>query len=280
MCALRGHVPAAGPSPRASLDGRSRYYDVERFATLNRLRAAVRLEATIEEVRGKGVELIEEVSEQRGRECVEPWATPIQAAGRRRPRRAGRATKDAERRALAKAHAAPSRPLKAPRPGFAVLHADGGARGAPGPAAIGYLLDDEAGVRLAEHAEMIGTTGAAKAEYRALLAGLTRAHELGLGRVIARSDSRLLIAHANGERRHPQRPPGRARGRDHRPADADRHRALRVDPGDGHGGRTAWWPACWGQPGLTPRTHTANGGSGASRASSPPARHDRPQRPG
>jgi len=120
--------------------------------------------------------------------------------GRRRPRRAGRATKDAERRALAKAHAAPSRPVKAPRPGFAVLHVDGGARGAPGPAAIGYLLDDDAGVRLAEHAEAIGVTGAAEAEYRALLAGLVRAHELGLGRVIARSDSALLIAHANGER--------------------------------------------------------------------------------
>ena len=51
-------------------------------------------------------------------------------------------------------------------PGFAVLHVDGGARGAPGPAAIGYLLDDEAGVRLAEHAEAIGTTSAAEAEYR------------------------------------------------------------------------------------------------------------------
>jgi ribonuclease HI len=84
--------------------------------------------------------------------------------------------------------------------GFAVLHVDGGARGALGPAAIGYLLDDEAGVRLAEHAEAIGTTTAAEAEYRALLAGITRAHELGLDRVTARSDSRLLIAHVNGER--------------------------------------------------------------------------------
>jgi ribonuclease HI len=120
--------------------------------------------------------------------------------GRRRPRRAGRAIKDAERRALAKAHATPSRPVKAPRPGFAVLHVDGGARGAPGPAAIGYVLDDEAGTRLAAHAEVIGTAGAAEAEYRALLAGLARAHELGLARLTARSDSRLLIAHVNGER--------------------------------------------------------------------------------
>lgn len=119
---------------------------------------------------------------------------------RRRPRRAGRASTDAERRALAKANAQPTRPATAPHDGFAVLHVDGGARGAPGPAAIGYLLDDENGARLAEHAEAIGTTRAAEAEYRALLAGLTRAHELGVGRLLARSDSRLLIGHVNGER--------------------------------------------------------------------------------
>jgi ribonuclease HI len=125
---------------------------------------------------------------------------PIKPYGRRRPRRKGRATKDAERRALAKANAKPARPVKQVMEGFAVLHVDGGARGAPGPAAIGFLLDDEAGERLAEHAEAIGTTSAAEAEYRALLAGLERAHELGLDRVAARSDSRLLIAHVNGER--------------------------------------------------------------------------------
>jgi ribonuclease HI len=123
---------------------------------------------------------------------------PTKPQGRRRPRRKGRATKDAERRALAKANAKPVRPPRGPMPGFAVLHVDGGARGAPGPAAIGYLLQDEKGVRIAEQA--IGATGAAEAEYRALLAGLTRAHELGLERVSARSDSRLLIAHVDGER--------------------------------------------------------------------------------
>ena len=120
--------------------------------------------------------------------------------GRRRSRRKGRARRDAERRALAKANARPDRPPPLPRAGFAVLHADGGARGAPGPGAVGYVLDDEDGVRLAEHGEAIGTTTAAEAEYRALLAGLVRAHELGLTRLTARSDSRLLIAHVSGER--------------------------------------------------------------------------------
>jgi probable phosphoglycerate mutase len=81
-----------------------------------------------------------------------------------------------------------------------VLHVDGGARGA-GPAAIGCLLDDAIGIRLVEHAERIGTTSAAEAEYRALLVGLIHVHKLGLARVVARSDSRLLIAHVSGERR-------------------------------------------------------------------------------
>jgi ribonuclease HI len=87
------------------------------------------------------------------------------------------------------------------RPGFAVLYADGGARGSPGPAAIGYFVEDDAGVRLVEHAAAIVTTSATEAEYRALLAGLVRVDELGLDRVMARSDSRLLVEHLNGERR-------------------------------------------------------------------------------
>ena len=81
-----------------------------------------------------------------------------------------------------------------------MLHADGGATQAAAVAAIGYVLDDAEGVRLAEHGEAIGEASAAEAEYRALLAGLVRAHELGLTRLLARSDSRLLIAHLNGER--------------------------------------------------------------------------------
>jgi ribonuclease HI len=125
---------------------------------------------------------------------------PAKPQGRRRPRRKGRATKDAERRALAKANATPARPVKEPRPGFAVLHTDGGATQAPATAAIGYVLDDAGGRRLAEHGEVIGAASAAEAEYRALLAGLARAHELGLARLVARSDSRLLIGHLNGER--------------------------------------------------------------------------------
>jgi ribonuclease H / adenosylcobalamin/alpha-ribazole phosphatase len=118
---------------------------------------------------------------------------------RRPPRRKGRANSDAERRALAKAHARSVRPIRAAPPHYAVLHADGGARGASGAAAIGYVIDDEFGVRLAQHAAAIGIATASVAEYRALLTGLERADELGLSQVVARCDSRLLIAHLRGD---------------------------------------------------------------------------------
>jgi probable phosphoglycerate mutase len=127
--------------------------------------------------------------------------TGAKQQARRSPRRKGRAASDAERRALAKANAAPARASAPPLEGFAVLHADGGARGAPGPAAIGYVLDDAEGARIAEHAEAIGSAAAAEAEYRALLAGLERARAMGVTRLTARSDSRLLIGHVKGERR-------------------------------------------------------------------------------
>jgi ribonuclease HI len=120
---------------------------------------------------------------------------------RRRSRRAGRANSDAERRALAKANAQPSRWATAPaRPGFAMLATDGGARQSPPAAAIGYVLQASDGSTLVSHAQAIGVVSATVAEYRALLAGLQHAFELGLEKVDARSDSRLLVAHVSGKR--------------------------------------------------------------------------------
>jgi len=122
--------------------------------------------------------------------------------GRRRPRRGGRANSDAERRALAKANARPQNWAAAPvRKGFAALTVDGGARQSPPAAAIAYVLRATDGSMLASHAEVIGVASATVAEYRAMLAGLQRAHALGLDRVDARSDSRLVVSHLRGERR-------------------------------------------------------------------------------
>lgn len=79
-----------------------------------------------------------------------------------------------------------------------VLWCDGGSRGNPGPAAIGFVLVDD-GVVLAEGAHPIGVATAALAEYRAVLAGLTAALEARVGSLEVRTDSRLLVAHMQGE---------------------------------------------------------------------------------
>jgi ribonuclease HI len=121
--------------------------------------------------------------------------------GRRSPRRRGRANSDAERRALAKAGGRrKGPPPKPPRRGFAVLSTDGGSHGNPGPAAIGYVLDAADGTPLAAHGEAIGVAGANVAEYRGLLAGLERACALGLDRVEARCDAKLVVEHVTGAR--------------------------------------------------------------------------------
>ena len=125
------------------------------------------------------------------------------APQRRRPaRRGGRANSDAERRALAKASGRRTGPPpREPRPGYAVLSTDGGSRGNPGPAAIGYVLAAPDGTVLAAHGEAIGVAGANVAEYRALIAGLERARSLGLDRVDVRCDARLIVEQVSGGRR-------------------------------------------------------------------------------
>jgi ribonuclease HI len=74
-----------------------------------------------------------------------------------------------------------------------VLWTDGGSRGNPGPAAIGYVIAAADGTLLAAHGAAIGVAGANAAEYRALLAGLAHASRLGLDRVEARCDARVIV---------------------------------------------------------------------------------------
>jgi hypothetical protein len=120
---------------------------------------------------------------------------------RRADRRRGRANSDAERRALAKASGRRTGPPpRAPRRGYAVLSTDGGSRGNPGPAAIGYVLAAPDGALLAAHGETIGVAGANVAEYCALLAGLKHACGLGLDRVDARCDAQLVVEQLAGSR--------------------------------------------------------------------------------
>jgi ribonuclease HI len=80
-----------------------------------------------------------------------------------------------------------------------VVHVDGGARGNPGPAAIGVVIADEAGTLLEQHGERIGETTNNVAEYRALLTGLARARALGATEVEVIGDSELIAKQVNGE---------------------------------------------------------------------------------
>jgi ribonuclease H / adenosylcobalamin/alpha-ribazole phosphatase len=81
----------------------------------------------------------------------------------------------------------------------ATLWTDGGARGNPGPAAYGYVLEAEDGTVLAAHGEAIGTATNNVAEYRALVAGLEKAAELAVGELEVVSDSELLVKQMRGE---------------------------------------------------------------------------------
>jgi ribonuclease HI len=79
------------------------------------------------------------------------------------------------------------------------LSTDGGARGNPGPAAYGYVLESEDGSVLAAHGEAIGTATNNVAEYRALIAGLEKAVELGVDELEVISDSELVVKQMRGE---------------------------------------------------------------------------------
>jgi ribonuclease HI len=81
------------------------------------------------------------------------------------------------------------------------LFTDGGARGNPGPAAAAYVLETEDGTVLAAEGEAIGVATNNVAEYRALLAGLAKALELGVRELDVVSDSELVVKQMRGEYR-------------------------------------------------------------------------------
>jgi ribonuclease HI len=83
----------------------------------------------------------------------------------------------------------------------AKLSTDGGARGNPGPAAYGYVLEAEDGTVLAAHGETIGIATNNVAEYSALIAGLEKARELEVDEVDVVSDSELMVKQMTGEYR-------------------------------------------------------------------------------
>ena len=79
-----------------------------------------------------------------------------------------------------------------------VVHVDGGARGNPGPAAIGVVISSEEGETVDELAERIGVATNNVAEYRALLRGVARAAELGAREIDLVNDSELVAKQLTG----------------------------------------------------------------------------------
>ena len=83
-------------------------------------------------------------------------------------------------------------------PSRLVVHVDGGARGNPGPAAIGVVLSAPDGTTVDELGERIGEATNNVAEYRALLLGLARAQELGADEIEVIGDSELIAKQVQG----------------------------------------------------------------------------------
>ena len=81
----------------------------------------------------------------------------------------------------------------------AKLSTDGGARGNPGPAAYGYVLETEDGTILDARGQTIGVTTNNVEEYRALIAGLEAALAHGVSELDVVSDSELLVKQMRGE---------------------------------------------------------------------------------
>ncbi|MGH2916938.1 MAG: ribonuclease HI family protein [Solirubrobacteraceae bacterium] len=94
---------------------------------------------------------------------------------------------------------------RATAPRAVTVHVDGGARGNPGPAAVGVVVFEPGGEVLDELGERIGKATNNVAEYRALLRGLERAAELGAREVALVNDSELVAKQLTGAYRvkHP-----------------------------------------------------------------------------
>ena len=78
------------------------------------------------------------------------------------------------------------------------LFTDGAARGNPGPAGIGLVIEDEQGLRLWGGCRYLGTATNNTAEYMALIEGLKKAAEWRPARLEVFMDSQLVVEQMTG----------------------------------------------------------------------------------
>jgi ribonuclease HI len=83
--------------------------------------------------------------------------------------------------------------------GWVTAHCDGGARGNPGPAGFGAVVQDLSGSVLAQLSEFLGTQTNNVAEYSGLLAVLDYALAHGHRRLRVVSDSELMVKQIQGK---------------------------------------------------------------------------------
>ncbi len=89
------------------------------------------------------------------------------------------------------------------------VNVDGGARGNPGPAAIGVVIRDPEGEVIQDLGETIGEATNNVAEYKALIRGIEMAKELGADELDLRGDSELVVKQMLGQYKvkHPDMKP-------------------------------------------------------------------------
>ena len=83
--------------------------------------------------------------------------------------------------------------------GYLVTYIDGGARGNPGPAGYGVVIEDELGRPVAELSEFLGRQTNNYAEYSGLLAALNYTLRHGFKALKVISDSELMVKQINGQ---------------------------------------------------------------------------------
>lgn len=78
-------------------------------------------------------------------------------------------------------------------------YSDGGARGNPGPAAIGVVIYSENDTVLFKTGEYIGEATNNQAEYKALIKAMGQAANLGAGDLVCYLDSELVVKQMQGK---------------------------------------------------------------------------------
>ena len=82
-----------------------------------------------------------------------------------------------------------------------IAHTDGGARGNPGPAALGVYITDTAGQPVKEHGRYLGHATNNHAEYAAVIDALEHAKQLGADELDVFLDSELVVRQLAGQYR-------------------------------------------------------------------------------